>query len=364
MSEPTDTIPELDEVRKEEEFDHARLQSYLRDHGLSGAECRMQVRQFRGGHSNLTYLLTFDDHEWVLRRPPLGPLPKGAHDMNREYGVLSRLWRAFQPAPRAVLFCDDASVLGAPFFIMERRRGSVIRLGQPMPSELGDRPNLFRAISGNFIEALAELHAVDYEAVGLGTFGRPEGFLRRQVAGWMERWERAKTREVPLMNRLGAWLLDNMPPAQSPVLLHNDFFLHNIMFDANDFGRVTAVFDWEMSTLGDPMIDLGIALSYWREQRDPPDLLAIEQGEPHTIKPDFLRPVELAEHYARKTGRDLSHLDYYRAWAHWKRATVVEQIYARYVRGQTTDGRFAALGTFAPTLARAAAAVASRVGFG
>lgn len=356
-------IPELDEVRKEEAFDHARLQSYLRDQQLSGAESPMQVRQFRGGHSNLTYLLTFGDQEWVLRRPPLGPLPKGAHDMSREYRVLSGLWQVFQPAPRAVLLCEDSSIIGAPFFIMERRKGIVIRLGQPMPPELGDQPQTFRAISEGFIDVLASLHGVAYETMGLGTLGRPEGFLRRQVVGWMERWERAKTREVPLMNKLGAWLLDHMPPAQLPVLLHNDFFLHNMMFDANDSGRVAAVFDWEMSTLGDPMIDLGIALGYWREQRDPADLLAVEQGEPHTIKPGFVSPAELGERYARKTGRDLGHLDYYWAWAHWKRATVVEQIYARYVRGQTTDPRFAHIGTFAPALARAAAAVASRSGF-
>lgn len=363
LAEMTEIIPELGEIRKEEEFDHVRLQSYLRGHQLPGAECPMQIRQFRGGHSNLTYLLSFGDQEWVLRRPPLGPLPKGGHDMSREHSVLSRLWQAFQPAPRAVLFCEDPSILGAPFFIMERRQGIAIRLGQPMPPELGDQPQTFRAISEGFIDALAGLHAVDYEAMGLGTLGRPEGFLRRQVVGWMERWERAKTREVPLINRLGAWLLDNMPPAQPPVLLHNDFFLHNMMLDANDPGRVVAVFDWEMSTLGDPMIDLGISLGYWREQRDPADLLAIEQGAAHTIRSGFLSPAEIAERYAKKTGRDLSHLDYYWAWAHWKRAAVVEQIYSRYVRGQTTDPRFATLGTFAPTLARAAAEVASRAGF-
>ena len=356
-------IPELDEVRQEESFDRARLQDYLREHQFPGADGPLHVRQFRGGHSNLTYLLSIGGQEWVLRRPPLGPLPKGGHDMAREYRVLSSLWQAYQPAPRAMLFCEDPAIIGAPFFIMERRKGSVIRLGQPMPPELGEQPQTFRAISEGFIDALAALHAVDYEANGLGSFGRPEGFLQRQIAGWMERWQRAKTREIPLMNKLGAWLGDNMPPAQPPVLLHNDFFLHNMMFDANDPGRVVAVFDWEMSTLGDPMIDLGIALGYWREKTDPPDLLATEQGQPHTIRPGFLSTAELAERYASKTGRDLSHLDYFWAWAHWKRATVVEQIYARYARGQTTDPRFAAIGPFVPALARAAGQVASRIGF-
>ncbi len=354
MSKQVEAPIDYEEVRAEEEFDPARLQAYLRGK-LAGADRPMQVKQFRGGHSNLTYLLRFDGQEWVLRRPPFGPLPTGGHDMTREYKVLSRLWRGFAPAPRAVLLCEDSSVMGAPFFVMERRKGILMKMRQPLPPELGEDPQKFKKISEGFIDALADLHAVDYQAVGLADLGRPEGFLKRQLTGWMARWEKAKTHEVPLMEKLGQWFLDHMPEPHPPTVLHNDFYLHNLMLDAADPGRVTGVFDWEMSTLGDPLIDVGIALGYWHDRTDAPEFLAIEQGHAHTVKPGFLSRDELAERYARRTGRDLSQIAYYRAWAHWRNATVVQQIYVRYVRGQTSDPRFALMSGNPPVLAETAA---------
>ena len=362
MPETIEITPEFGEVREEEQFDHARLQNYLRGK-IPGANEPMEVLQFKGGHSNLTYLVRFGANEYVVRRPPFGPLPKGGHDMAREFKVLSRLWRAFKPAPRAFLFCDDTSILGAVFFVMERRKGILIRTRQPLPPILGDDPKTFRAISEGFIDTLADLHAVDYGAVGLGDLGKPEGFLRRQIVGWMERWERAKTREVPLMNKLGAWFLEHMPPSQPPTLIHNDYYLHNMMLDFDNPGNVVGLFDWEMSTIGDPLVDLGVAMGYWREQSDPAELLDTSQGGAHTLKPGFLGRREMIDRYAKRTGRDLSNFDFYWAWAHWKNATVVEQIYVRYVRGQTSDPRFATMGTHAPVLAKAAALVASRIGF-
>jgi aminoglycoside phosphotransferase (APT) family kinase protein len=359
-----DLTAEYGEVREEERLDWSRLQAFLREHDVPGTECEMEVKQFRGGSSNLTYLLRFaDGHQWVVRRPPFGPLPPSAHDMAREYRVLSRLWQAFAPAPRGILLSEDPSIIGAPFFVMERREGVVIKNRQPMPSEISDKPETFRRLSESFIDALADLHLVDYEKIGLGALGRPDGFFKRQITGWMGRWEKAKTREVPVMNKLGAWFLDNMPPPQNPSLLHNDFFLHNVMIEAGESGRVVGVFDWEMSTLGDSMIDLGTALGYWREADDPPELIALSQGYPHTTMPGFLRRDELLERYARRGGRDVSWADYYRAWANWKTATVVEQIYVRYVRGQTTDPRFATMGDYAPVLARQAARIVAKFGF-
>ena len=153
-----------------------------------------------------------------MRRPPFGPLPVGGHDMGREYRVLSRLWEVFKPAPRGMLYSDDASIVGAPFFVMERRTGIVIKNRQPLPAELGNDPATFRAMSQGFIDTLADLHGVDYKSIGLGTLGKPDGFLKRQITGWMARWEKAKTREVPLMEKLGAWFLDNMPVSPPPVL--------------------------------------------------------------------------------------------------------------------------------------------------
>ncbi len=362
MPESIEITPEFGAVREEEEFDHSKLHSYLRDK-VPGADQRMEVLQFKGGHSNLTYLVRLGDTEWVVRRPPHGPLPKGGHDMAREFKVLSRLWQVFKPAPRAMLFCDDPSILGAPFFVMERRKGILIRSRQPLPPELGTRPETFRKISEGFIDTLADLHTVDYAAVNLGDLGKPDGFLRRQIVGWMDRWEHAKTREVPLMNKLGAWFLEHMPPAQPPALIHNDYYLHNMMLDFDDPGHIVGLFDWEMSTIGDPLIDLGIAMGYWREKTDPGELLETSQGGAHTLMPGFLSRREMIDRYAKRTGRDMRHFDFYWAWAHWKNATVVEQIYVRYVRGQTTDPRFATMGSHAPVLAHVGALVASRIGF-
>ncbi|MGH7905164.1 MAG: phosphotransferase family protein [Candidatus Binataceae bacterium] len=353
---------DYEEVRAEEEFDHGRLAGYLRGR-LPGFDGPLIVRQFRGGHSNLTYLLRSGGSEWVLRRPPLGPLPPAAHDMNREYRVLSRLWKAFEPAPRAMLMCDDSSVIGAPFFIMERRRGVVIRKREPIPPALAASPESPRRVSEAFIDTLAELHRVDYERIGLGALGRPAGFFARQIKGWMDRWEKAKTREVPLMNQLGAWFAGNTPLAQSPALIHNDFFLHNIMIAADNPGRVVAVLDWEMSTLGDPMIDLGIALAYWRDRSDPDELLEMRPEENHTLAAGFMTRGELAERYARQSGHDVEMIDFYVAWAYWKTATVIEQLYARYARGRTTDERYATMGAEPPVLARAAATILARFGF-
>jgi aminoglycoside phosphotransferase (APT) family kinase protein len=320
--------------------------------------------QFRGGHSNLTYLLRFGaEREWVVRRPPFGPLPPGGHDMAREYRVLSRLWESYAQAPRAILFCDDPSIIGAPFFVMQRRSGFVIPNRRPLPTGITTDPQTFRHMSEGFVDALADLHTVDYQQIGLEGLGRPDGFVRRQITGWMDRWEKAKTAEVPLMNKLGAWFLENIPPAQKPVLLHNDFYLHNVMFAPDNSGRVVGVFDWEMSTLGDPLVDLGIALNYWRDASDAEDLLELSEGHAHTARPGFMTRDELVQRYAKRTGRDVSQIDFYRAWALWKTSTVVQQIYVRFVRGQTSDPRFESMGKQPPVLARVAAEVVAKSGF-
>jgi len=364
MAEPTvEIVPEFGEVRDEERLDASKLAAYLNDK-LPDAAGTPSIFQFKGGHSNLTYLLRFGSQEWVLRRPPFPPIPPGAHDMSREFRVLSRLWQLFRPAPRAWHLCEDPSIIGAPFFIMERRNGILIRMRQPLPDELGGNPATFTRVSQGFIDTLADLHMVDFEKVGLGGLGKPDGFVRRQIVGWMDRWERSKTREVPLMNKLGVWLLDNMPEPQHPALLHNDFYLHNIMLGSDNPGVVVGVFDWEMSTLGDAMIDVGTSIAYWREKDDPAELLtSTNQVEAHTLSPGFLSRDDLLQRYSKKTGRDVSKIAYYWAWAHWKNATVVEQLYARYAKGGTTDPRFAAMSDQAPALARAAARIASRLGF-
>ncbi len=364
MTQSTAPLPEYTEIRDEDRFDMAPLREYLRGR-LPGADGPMELKQFRTGSSNLTFLLRLGGQEWVLRRPPRGPVAPTANDMSREFRILSRLWQAFYPAPRALLFCDDASIIGAPFYVMERRKGVVVTLRQPFPPALqGHSPSTYRQMAEAFIDTLADLHAVDYQAIGLEGFGRPEGFLQRQITGWMGRWEKAKTQEVPLMKTLAAWFLEHQPAPQPPVILHNDFYLHNVMFDAEFPGRIVAVLDWEMASLGDPMIDLGTALNYWRNDDDTAELLDLSEGYPHTaITPGMLRREQMAQRYAMRTGRDISAFPYYLALAYWKYATVVEQLYLRYYRGQTTEPRFVNYKKYAPVLAREAARVAALLGF-
>lgn len=368
MSDPHDNfdlpLPEFNDVRDEEQLDWGKLAAYLEAHDVPGADRPLSIKQFSGGHSNLTYLLRFGDkQEWVVRRPPFGPLPPGGHDMAREFRVLSKLWQRFDRAPRAILFSDDASIIGAPFFIMERKAGFTIPNRRPLDPAIDTAPATFRAMSEHFIDALADLHSVDYREIGLDGLGRPEGFLKRQLTGWMDRWEKAKTEENPLMNRLGAWFLENLPQEQAPVLLHNDFYLHNVMFAPDNSGKVVGVFDWEMSTLGDPLVDLGIALNYWRDPDDPQELIDLAMGHAHTTQAGFLKRDELVERYARRSGRDVTHAGYFRAFALWKTATVVQQIYVRFVRGQTHDPRFGSMGAQPPVLARTAAQVVAPLGF-
>ena len=266
--------PETISIREDEDFDHQRLAAYLRGK-LPGSDQALTIVQFGGGHANLTYLLRYGvpggdpravaRHEYVLRRPPLGPVAATAHDMGREYRVLSVLHRAYPLAPQAYLFCEDASVLGAPFFVMERRCGTVVRRVIPPEFGGGGDAAVNRSISQALIDALADLHDVDYRAIGLESLGKPEGFLRRQIDGWAGRYERSKTREVQMVDDLVAWLRERQPASPPATLLHNDWRLDNMMLDTNDAGRVEAVFDWDMCTLGDPLCDLGTLLASWME---------------------------------------------------------------------------------------------------
>ncbi|NOX60361.1 MAG: phosphotransferase family protein [Chloroflexi bacterium] len=347
----SDIIP----VRPDERFDEARLHAYLKGK-LPGAENALRVAQFGGGVANLTYLLDFGSHQYVLRRPPLGPVARGAHDMGREYRVLSVLHQAFPKAPRAFLYCDDPEIIGAPFFVMERRHGIVVRRSIPPP--FADIPDAPQCMSEALIETLAEFHAVDYAAIGLETLGRPKGFIDRQIEGWYKRWRAAKTNDLPLMDEVYAWLKENRPPSPSPTLVHNDYKLDNVMFAEGDPSHVVAVFDWDMCTLGDPFSDLGALLTYWTEPTDPPYMqmtALMPVGDNR-----FWTRARLVERYAELTGRDVSDIHFYHALGLFRLVVIIAQIYIRYVRGQTKDSRFAALGELIPLVARSAHDVAMR----
>ena len=259
---PEDTAP----VRPDERFNEEALARYLGDR-LPGAEGTLRVEQFPGGHSNLTYLLRFGDSEYVMRRPPLGPIAPTAHDMTREHRVLNALWPVFPPAPRPYLLCEDPGVIGAPFYVMERRRGIVIR--REWPREFGNEPATRRRVSEAIVDLMVALHAVDYRAIGLGSLGKPDGYVQRQVKGWAERWEQAKDREIPAINDVVRWLGERIPAPTDTTLVHGDLKLDNAMLDPADPGRVVALLDWEMCTTGDPLVDLGVLLCYWSEAGDP-----------------------------------------------------------------------------------------------
>ncbi len=345
-------------IRPGEELQQAALVRYLRGR-LPGIDESLEIRQFPGGHSNLTYLLRSGGREYVLRRPPLGPVPPRAHDMAREYSVLRAVHPLFPQAPRAFLLCEDPDVIGAVFFVMERRRGLVLREEARHPAAAAD----FGArVSRAFIDCLADLHAIDVSAVKLG---RPAGFLERQVLGWSERWRSAQTEESPRMDQLIAWLAAHQPVSGSPALLHNDYKLDNIMLDPGmlhpgDAGRVEAVLDWEMATAGDPMVDLGCALCYWVEPGDP----AVRRAALSSVTAGpggWYTRAQIVERYAERSGRDLSQLGYYEVFGLFKLAVVLQQIYYRYRRGQTRDERFRHFDVRVRGLIEAAAQAAERV---
>jgi aminoglycoside phosphotransferase (APT) family kinase protein len=351
----TDTRP----VRASEQLDWSRLDAYLRAElpkqidGFDTAAA-MEVEQFPGGHSNLTYLLRFGDRELVLRRPPFGPVPPRAHDMARECRVLAAVHPLFPLAPRPYLLCDDPAVAGFVFYVMERRRGIVIRDDEP--PEMRDRIDLRRGISEAMIDTLAELHAIDVAAHGLDSLGKPAGFVARQIRGWTERWHGAKTSDVPEMEELATWLEARIP-ADPPraTLVHGDYKLDNVMLDGSRPDRLVAVFDWEMSAIGDPLVDLGILLCYWvhiaGESRD--DAVATV-----TTRPGWFGRDEILERYAARAKREVGNIAIYEVFAVFKLAVVIQQIYARYVRGQTDDPRFKTLGQQVLMLARKAASLA------
>ena len=336
MSVQDETI----EIRAGEDFDLPKVEQYLRDHIEGLGEGSLQVRQFPSGASNLTYLLQIGDWEGVLRRPPFGPVPPKAHDMERESGLLRKISPVFPLAPMPYFFCNDLSILGVPFYVMERRKGVV--LNDSFPRGVTPTEALCRQISQTVVETLAQIHAIDWQAAGLSEFGHPDGFLSRQVKGWIERYFRAQTDEIPQVETLTRWLAEHVPQSPQATLIHNDFKLNNMLLDANDLTRVTAVLDWEMATIGDPLFDLAITLSYWVNADDPEELRTILPAV--TTMPGFIRREDCMEIYAQKSGRDLSSLDFYMIFAYFKLAVIIQQIYVRWKRGQTRDERFGFFG--------------------
>jgi aminoglycoside phosphotransferase (APT) family kinase protein len=342
-----DSVP----VRPEAALDWDVVMPYVQERlGLHTED--VGVGQFAHGAANLTYLVRLGDTHVVLRRPPFGSIPPGAHDMQREFRVLSRLWRHFEPAPRAYLFCDDHSVMGSDFFLMEYRTGVTIRAELPEP--LCRHADVGRRLGEALAESVARLHLLDPAACDLADLGKPEGFVARQIEAWGKRWKVASDgRSVPAMEEVRIRLGRALPRPQRTSLLHNDLHLGNCQFDPDDPDRLKTLFDWDMATLGDPLFDVGNLLAYWRDDTDPPSASTAATGGPLGLP----SKTELVERYQALTGVDANDISWYHAFARWKIAILREQLYLRYRTGQGGDPRLSTMGTAVATLADQALAL-------
>lgn len=322
-------------MRAGEELDVARVHAWLQSRvtGLAGTP---EVTQYPGGASNWTYRLRYDSHDLILRRPPEGTRAKSAHDMGREHRIQKALRPVFPFVPEMIAFCDDASVIGCEFYVMERIEGVILRRNPPADLALG--PDRTRQLCLNMVDTLVALHRVDVGTRGLEGLGRGAGYTRRQVEGWSDRYRKARTWNVPRFERVMSWLEAHTPEDVATCLIHNDFRFDNIVLDPKDPTRIVGVLDWEMATLGDPLMDLGNALAYWVQADDDFFIRSLRRQPTHL--PGMLTRSEVVEHYARKTGRRTDNWAFYEAFGLFRLAAIAQQIYYRYQQGQTKNRAF------------------------
>jgi aminoglycoside phosphotransferase (APT) family kinase protein len=336
-----------------EGVDLESLRGYFADY-VAGADGRtLSAELIAGGRSNLTYGITDGEHEWVLRRPPLGHVLPTAHDMAREYKVITALVDTDVPVPRTYALCEDNDVNGAPFYVMERVHGRVLRTGEELASLTPDEA---AACSRELVDVLARIHRVDYEAVGLADFGHPDGFMERQLRRWGQQWERSKAEDLPAVDEVARRLRNALPESGPPTIVHGDYRLDNTMLANEDAGRVAAVLDWEMSTLGDPLADVGLFLLYWGQS----EAQIIATGQAIDEQAGFASRDEVVELYAKETGRDVDNLDFYVVFAFYKLAIIVEGIAARYRMGKTLGEGFEHMGQMVKSLVDEALEQANR----
>ncbi|MBM7703741.1 phosphotransferase family protein [Metabacillus iocasae] len=333
-------------IRPGEELNVKNLQTFLSQHlGIPAGS--LEVLQFSAGHSNLTYQLKVGEWEAVLRRPPLGPLAPKAHDMEREYQIISAIHPLFSPAPKPILFSKDESVVGSPFFLMERKHGVVLDTSFPTNTLITNE--LCQQLSETMVDQLVQLHNINYHDTKLKDMSKPQGFLERQVHDWISRYERAKTDDMKEAELVMKWLTEHIPATQDSTIIHYDYKFNNAMF-SSDLRSMVGLFDWEMTTVGDPLADLGVAMSYWT-QVDDPDLLKFGLGKPPiTVTEGFFTRKQFIEMYSKKSGRDVTNIDFYLTFAYFKLAVICQQIYYRYKKGQTNDKRFSSFNRFVQTL--------------
>ena len=327
-------IDEAKDIRKGEDLDTTAVLDYLQKQ-IEGIGDEIEIKQFPGGASNLTYLLKSGDREMVLRRPPFGAKIKSAHDMGREHRVLDALSKGYKKAPMPLVYCEDESVIGAPFYVMERVEGVIIR--HSMGKELDT--DTVKGIADSLIDTFVDLHKLDYKAVGLGELGRPEGYIKRQVDGWSKRYIKSQTEEQKELEYVGRWLDDHQPTESGHSLIHNDYKHDNVILSADDLTEVKAILDWEMCTLGDPLMDLGTTLGYWMNPDDPG--IFVKSFENPSVLTGNPSREEFLHLYSLKSGKDVAHPVFYYAFGLWKTGVVLQQIYYRFKHGHTQDQRFA-----------------------
>lgn len=326
-------------VRTGEELNHEKVKTLLLSNALiADTGSVLNVSQFSNGYSNLTYLIKVEDKEYVLRRPPFAA-PKRGHDMGREYKVLSHLNPVFDKAPKTYVFCEDVNVLGAPFYIMQKVQGEILTASAAHKRKVS--PDEFAIISNTWLDAFVEFHSIDYKAAALEDLGRPEGYVSRQVTNWGKQYLAAATDDVPAAQKVMAWMEENQPTSYDHTLIHNDFKYDNVVFQDDSWQSISAILDWEMCTLGDPLMDLGTSLGYWTTADDA-DFM--KQGLPSpTVMTGNPSRSDIVQQYALKSGRSVDHIVFYYVYGLFKIAVIAQQIYYRYKHGHTQDPKFAHL---------------------
>lgn len=327
------------EVRKGEELPAVKLKHFLQENHLIGSiESELFVKQFTHGYSNLTYLLSIENKEYVLRKPPIGAIKRG-HDMSREFKVQSAVQKEFSKVPKMFAYTDAAAVLGSEFYIMEKVEGIILNFKEAKKRDIP--ANDYKTIANAWLDTFTELHQLDYDAIGLTNLGKPEGYVERQVTNWGKQYLKAATKDVPSAEKVMQWMQENQPKNYQHCLIHNDYKYDNVVFKDNSWKEITAVLDWEMATLGDPLMDLGTSLGYWTLASDHD---FVKQGIPSpTIFEGNPMRSEIVASYAKKSGRDIHNMVFYYAFGLFKIAVIAQQIYYRYSKGLTSDPRFANL---------------------
>ena len=326
-------------IREGEELNIPAIEKFLKEY-IPGLEGNLVVEQFPSGYSNLTYLIKVGEKELVLRRPPFGTKAKTAHDMKREYKILNALNPVFHYCPKPLIYTEDTSIMGCPFYVMERIKGIILR--RDLPEGLSFKPEEARKLCENMLDVHLELHSIDYKKIGLADFGKPEGYVKRQVEGWTGRYRNAKTDDAPDFEEVIRWLHDNMPEeSKKSCIIHNDYKFDNIVLSPEDPLKIIGVLDWEMATIGDPLMDLGSSLAYWVQADDPPEFQAIRMMP--TNIPGAMTRDELVQRYAEKSGVKIDNFDFYYCFGLFRLAGIAQQIYYRYYHKQTKDDRFALL---------------------